>query len=348
MIKIKFGRKKVDGIITVKAPTFFEAGRQIGEVLKKQTVEAAKLAKVDKLIKKFPDWMEKGKTLSKKVTPNAYQIALGIGEGAGLSEDEVFALWYEELTYADTKDKSKLKDTGCTDIIVKSGDNVIIGHTNDFTPGDNSRLFKMEIKNQPALWMVFSMGCPSIGLNANGMVFSGNQVDANDTRSGIPRMMLYMEGALSDSIEEAKKLFLHKDRASSFNNIVADSKGFIKTLEASATAQKEITHDNDSVEAHSNHFIWLKNKEGREDKSYNDSVKRLERAYEEGEKAGNDMTLEDMKNILSSHGEGGLCRHSKDKNGTATVFSVIFLPKQRKFYFSNGYPCQGNYKEIGY
>ena len=97
-----------------------------------------------------------------------------------------------------------------TDVVVKSGDNVIIGHTNDFTPGDNSRLFKIEIPEQPTVWMVFSMGCPSIGLNANGMVFSGNQVDANDTRSGIPRSMLFMEGMLSRNLEEAKKIFFNK------------------------------------------------------------------------------------------------------------------------------------------
>ena len=340
--------EKNNSIKEIKAESVYDAGVSIGEALGKQTVEAAKLAKVDKLIKQFPDWMKEGKKLSKQITPNAYDLALGVGKGAGLTEEQVFALWYEELVYADQKDKSKLKDTGCTDVVIKSGDNVIIGHTNDFTPGDNSRLFKIQIKDKPTLYMVFTMGCPSIGLNSHGMVFSGNQIDANDTRSGIPRMMLYMEGVFSKNIEQAKKLFFHKDRASSFNNIVADEKGFIKTLEASATAKKEINHKEDSIEAHSNHFVWLKDKEGREDKSYTDSVKRLERAYEDAEKKGHDMNVDDMKEILSSHGEGGLCRHSKDKSGTATIFSVIFLPKERKFYYGHGYPCKTEYFEVKY
>lgn len=348
MIKIKFGRKKVGGIVVVKAPDFFQAGIQIGETLQKQTAEAVKNYKIKKLVKEFPDWFKKGKDLSQKVTPNAFKLVTGIGEGAGLEEDEAFGLWYEELFYADQKDKSKLKDTGCTDVVVKSGDNVIIGHTNDESPGDGSRLFQIDIDGRERMYMAFTRGCPSIALNTSGMVFSGNQVDANDTRSGIPRMMLYMEGALSDSIEKAKKLFLHKDRASSFNNIVANEDGFIKTLEASATAQKEVDHQDGSIEAHSNHFIWLTGKEGREDESYDRSVNRLDRAYEEAEEAGRDMSVEDMKKILATHGKGGLCRHSTDKNGTATVFAVIFLPKERKFYYCDGNPCEGRYKEITY
>lgn len=339
--------EKTQPIKEFKTDSLFEAGKSIGKLLEKQIKAAVETYKIEKLIEDFDDWMEEGKTLSKKHTPNTFEFVRGIADSLELEEDVVFGMWYEELWYAKEQDKSKLKDEGCTDIFVKDDDKVIMGHNNDESPGDGSRLVKLEIKGQPIIYASFTRGVPSIGLNSEGLIFSGCQVDANDTKPGIPRMMLYMEALFTKSLKDAEKLLLHPKRASAFANVVANEKGEIISLEGSATKEKKVKHD-DGIDAHTNHFIWLKNKEGREDESYERSVKRLEKALKDAKEAGKDMSMEEMKQILSSHGEGGLCRHSKDKNRSATVFSIIFLPTERKFLYGDGNPCETTYKEYEY
>lgn len=339
--------EKTKPLKELKPASLFEAGKSIGEMLKTQTQNAVKSYKIQKLIEDFSDWMNEGKTLSKKYTPKAFEFVQGIAEGSGLEEDVAFGMWYEELWFAKEKDKTKLKDEGCTDVFVKDGDNVIMGHNNDESPGDGSRLVKLEIKDQPTIYASFTRGVPSIGLNSEGLIFSGCQVDANDTRPGIPRMMLYMEALFSKTLKEAESLLLHEKRASAFANVIGNEKGEIITLEGSATKEKKIKHK-DGVDAHANHFLWLKSKEGREGKSLKDSIKRLEKAIGLGEELEDDARIEKMKEILSSHGEGGLCRHTKNKNESATVFSVIFLPTKRKFIYGDGNPCKTNYIEVEY
>jgi hypothetical protein len=339
--------EKTQPIKEYKSASSFEAGKSIAELLKNQIKAAVENYKIEKLIKDYDDWMKEGKSLSKKYTPKTYEFVQGLAEGADIEEDVAFGMWYEELWYAKEEDKSKLKDEGCTDVFVKDGNKVIMGHNNDESPGDGSRLVKLEIKDEPIIYASFTRGVPSIGLNSNGLIFSGCQVDANDTKPGIPRMMLYMEALFSENLKDAEKLLLHPKRASAFANVVANEKGEIISLEGSATGKKKVKHD-DGIDAHTNHFVWLKNKEGREDESYERSVKRLEKALDDAKEAGKDMSLEEMKEILSSHGEGGLCRHSKDKNRSATVFSIIFLPTERKFLYGDGNPCETTFKEYEY
>lgn len=343
--------KEETELTEIKASSIKEAGSLIGKKLKSSISSEIKSDEIDELLEKFDDWYEKGNSLSKKQTPKAYEFLEGIAEGADVSVKNLFGAWYEELLYAKEKDKSKLKDEGCTDVVIKNNGDVMIGHTNDVSPKYKGRLFKLEIKDEPTIFVVLTSGAPSAGINSNGIIFSGNQVDANDTKPGIPRMMCFMEALFSKTLKEAEKVFLHKERASSFNNIVADEKGDIITLEASAEDHKKKNHKDNSIDVHTNHFLHLTHKEARVDDSYERSVKRFERAVEEAKEKGKEMSIDDIKEIMSSHGDGGLCRHPNSPTDVADVktnFSIIFLPTKRKFLFATGYPCKADYKEYEY
>lgn len=336
---------KTKPIKEITAPTMRDAGFSIGEFLKKEINNSVKKDKIQDLVKEFPKWMEKGKILTEKQTPDTYQFIEGLSEGSNIDFDILFGMWYEELNYA--KHKEKVKDEGCTDIIVVNEKNVMIGHTNDLSSGNSSKLIKISIKGKPTVYSCFTSGVPSIGLNQNGLVISGNQIDANDTRPGIPRMVLYFEALFSKNMKEAEQILLNSKRASSFNNILADDTGTVISLEASAEEQEKTTH-NDGVDAHTNHFVSLKNKEGRNGPNLERSMKRLEKALMSSKKKTNKMSVEDMKEILASHGEGGLCRHNDEEDEAETVFSIIFLPKQKKFLYGDGRPCKTQYIEVEY
>ena len=62
------------------------------------------------MIDEFPEWMEKGKDLTQKETPDAYEFIEGLAEGADVDFDSAFGIWYEELNYAKHKDKVKDED----------------------------------------------------------------------------------------------------------------------------------------------------------------------------------------------------------------------------------------------
>lgn len=329
----------------MKAKIIQRAGRVLGKKLKDQIKSSVKEYEIGRLMRHFPDWVETGISLSAASTPKACAMLLGIAEGSGISFQEAFCLWYEELIFADTERKDKLKDTGCTDIVVKGESSVIIGHTNDEGKGDGSELFKICIKGLPDIFAVFTRGTPSIGLNSKGIVISGNQIDANDTRPGVPRMLLYVEALWSKTIKEAEKILLCPDRASSFNNIIADDKGNVVSIEASAKKAVKLIHPT-GVAAHTNHFIFLPKAEAREGSSLKGSRDRLERAIKEIKDSDGDLSVRSIIGMLSTHNEGGLCRHGD--NDSHTVFSIVFIPNKRSFIYSSGNPCQGKFKQYKY
>ena len=315
-------------------------GKLLGEKIRDQITDADTSKERIRLAKAYPDWMRTGMKLAEEHTPLTHALLCGIADSVNLPYSEVFAGWYEELTYIDTVDKERLKDTGCTDLVIKQGE-LIIAHTNDEAIDSESELMKLGAAGFPEITAVFSGASPSVACNSAGLVFSGNQIDANDTRPGIPRSVLYMEACFSNTLDEARRILLNPHRASSFNNILADYNGNVVNIEASAKASAEVPLD-DGALVHTNHFIWLSDREGRVGKPLTGSKKRLSRAEEEIEELGEDFDVEDVIKIMKTHGKGGLCRHNDIE--TDTCFSTLFLPERGIMIYGKGFPCSATYR----
>ena len=58
------------------------------------------------------------------------------------------------------------------------------------------------------------------------------------------------------------------------------------------------------------------------------------------------ITVEHVKEILSSHGYGGLCHHPIHEKVMETACSYICLPNERKVLYTLAKPCQGEWKEF--
>ena len=74
------------------------------------------------------------------------------------------------------------------------------------------------------------------------------------------------------------------------------------------------------------------------------SVRRLVRATQELRTQQGEITRADLVALMSTHSEGGLCRHDE----TETVFSVVIAPQERTMWYSRGNPCNGSYKAFSY
>lgn len=320
--------------------SIYSLGKKLGEAVRHQIMHADNVKERNELAKVNPQWLEKGMELSEIHTPITCTLLHGMSDSTGVPYEKIFAGWYEELSYIKTPDKSKLKDRGCTDLVVKDR-HLIIAHTNDESPGSKSTLLRLAADGFPEIIAVFSGASPSVACNSAGMVFSGNQIDANDTKPGIPRMLLYMEACFSESIDDAKQILLNSNRSSSFNNILANSDGDVVSIEASADLHKEVPVESGAM-VHSNHFIWLADREGRVGKPLTGSGKRLSRAVNEIGVLEDKSDLRDVIKILRSHGKGGLCRHNDVE--TDTCFSTVFLPEHGIMLYGKGFPCQTKYK----
>lgn len=312
------------------------AGRSVGEVIERQLTSA-----VTSLRDVNPEWLKQGLALAYQHTPRATALLEGIAAGAGVPFHQAFSVWYEELR--DAKPRREIRDTGCTDIAVRVGSEVFIAHTNDEDPGDGSHLLPIEVAGLPSLIVAFTGGRPSIAVNSAGIVFSGNQVDPTDVRPGVPRVLLFIEALWSRSIDEAAKILLHPARASSYHNLLADDQGSVVGYEASAKKAVVLTPHN-GILVHSNHYVGIPEVEGRKGKWFDRSVARLHRAYDEIQAQRDRVTPESLVSIMSTHGDGGLCRHGE----TETTFAVVFNPTQRTFWYCDGNPCGAQFRKYQY
>lgn len=292
----------------------------------------------------FPnrEWSEQALALSRKHCPSTVEFMEGVAQGVGVEFSDLFDSWFEELDDAPVS-----PDRGCTDVAVLTltGD-VLIAHTNDVGPDAMPVLANITVRGRPTVTMIFSHGGPSLAVNGAGIVFSGNQVDSNDVRPGIPRAVLYVEACWSRSIEEAAKVFLNKDRASSYHNLLADQTGRVIGYEASAEKAVALTMKN-GVLVHTNHYLGIAGVESREGEGLDGSVARLYRALMSVRSTRTiygDVSATSLLRLMHTHGDGGLCRHGY----TDTAFSVLFFPKDRMFLYGPGHPCETDYFPVRY
>lgn len=311
--------------------TIVDEGRRIGTLMK-----AALQAGSRSRFRRPGMWMEIGVGLTREYCPLATGFVVGCAQGSGLSFDDVFACWYEEL--ADATGALGKTDQGCTDIVIVRPDGVVVAHTNDVDRGAPVHVDRISVPGRPRVTMVFSGGTPSAAANDRGMVFSGNQVDARDTRPGIPRQVLYFESCFSRDIESASRILLHPLRASSFNNVLADARGRAVCLEASATRARTIVPV-DGVMTHTNHYLATPEVEARVGDNIAQSRRRLERATSAVSASTSD---DELLALMASHGRGGLCRHGD----TQTRFGVLFRPARREMLLGIGNPCQARYRRL--
>ena len=154
----------------------------------------------------------------------------------------------------------------------------------------------------------------------------------------VKRMMLECT-----SIDAAVQLLRNIPLNSNGNYVLCDGKGNILDVEAT-TDGPEILRDNGAgFLAHTNHFLCPRyaRKENL-DKSWPDSVPRVERMTQLIRSKYGSLTITDIQGFLRDHSgkPTGICRHDGDSR---TVASLIAEPARRRLHVAAGYPCQSRY-----
>ena len=324
----------------------YEVGRQIGDRLK------ANLVREVAGLKSLKDWdrirAEASLFLaySRKYVPEYVAEIQGAADAAGLAIEDLFPTVCEEIGgygYPFTR--------GCSDLIA-SGDvtvdgSVLAAHNNDTGVSTQERvtIIHYQVDGEPEIVAVGygALGI-SVGYNSAGISLTGNQVDANDMRVGVPRFLLVRKILAARTIGEAIDAAILKERASDYNQVIADANGEIYSIEGSATDYAAI-YATDGYLVHTNHFVapWMRKFE-LDPQSISDSIVRYNRGTRLMKNAVPRVTVERLKGFLSDHVNrpGSICRHG---DRVKTTFSVIINLTTLKMLLARGNPCEVAYAE---
>jgi len=282
---------------------------------------------------------------SRAVYPQYIEELEGISEGAGVPFDEIFLGMCEELWEPSAWGK------GCTDMAARGratlDGSTLIAHTNDLSPEDESRLviLKVQAGDDPEFIAVSAGGVGiSVGFNAAGVSLTGNQLDSNDVRPGVPRLLVARAILSSRHLGEAMDHCLLKGRASSYNNVIADGSGEVYCMEGSATDCEAIYIEKD-VLAHANHYVSPAMRRFELDRSDNSSsIIRCNRASRLLDENYGKLTPDLFKKLLADHAgyPMSICRHGIE---SATVFSIVIQLESLRAWIGRGFPCQTEYIE---
>jgi isopenicillin-N N-acyltransferase-like protein len=143
-------------------------------------------------------------------------------------------------------------------------------------------------------------------------------------------------------LEEAMNACLLPQRASNYNNVIADAHGEAYSMEGSATDCEPIYIDGD-VLAHANHYVSPPMRHFEADRDdVSGSVIRHNRALRLLRENYGQITPERLQVLLADHANypGSICKHGLE---TVTVFSLIVNLDERRAWIGRGRPCETTY-----
>ena len=343
----------MDKIVSKKSIPLIEArgnhltvGRQIGEAAREQIARV--LARQRAYLPAGVTWdglLERSRlylAYSRPNFPDYLEELQGIAEGAGQPFEEVYLAMCEELWEASAW-------RGCTDMAARGRATVdghtLLAHTNDLAPESEADLVIITVKaaNEPEFIGISAGGIGiSAGFNRSGLGLSGNQLDNNDIRVGVPRLLVVRAILACERLGKAVDLCFLPQRASSYNNIIADDNGEVYSMEGSATDCQPIYIEKDIL-AHANHYTHpLMLKYEADPSSVGDSVIRQRRAERLLSENYGRLSPALFQELLADHANYPLsiCKHGLE---TVTVFSMIVDLESRCAWIGRGRPCETNY-----
>src|SRR5918999_203622 len=131
------------------------------------------------------------------------------------------------------------------------------------------------VDDEPVILQVGGVPWISVGWNQAGLSLTGNELSPNDERVGISRSHQVFEMLRARNLHEMVAMAIRPDRASSYNNVLADRYGDVANVEGSATDVEITRLDDDDHLAHTNHYVTdrMRDYEGDRDDAVRSDVR---------------------------------------------------------------------------
>jgi len=268
-------------------------------------------------------------------------------DAAGVERLPFFASTMEEIWYEPAAQATQGR---CSDLVAgpraTANGHLLVGHTNDLRPEAENEIVGLEISvtDEPVIFQLGGVPWLSVGWNSAGLSLTGNELSPNDERVGISRSHQVLAMMRARSLDEMIAMSLWPDRASSYNNVLADSEGRVANVEGSATDAEVTGLDDDGHLVHTNHYACDRMVPFEGDPAYaKRSAVRLERgrALLAAAPPGS-VTAEGLRTMLADHETkpDSICRHPEFGYPTdKTVFWCVADVTEGRITFGRGNPC---------
>jgi isopenicillin-N N-acyltransferase-like protein len=294
------------------------------------------------------------------VTEPAYPWLLeeldGCAEAAGVDPLAFFASTIEELWYAPY---AKVTQGRCSDVVAgpaaTADGHLWVGHNNDLNPKREAEIVAIEkrVDGEPTILQLGGVPWLSVGWNQAGLSLTGNELSPNDERVGISRSHQVLAMMRARNLHEMVAESIRPDRASSYNNVLADRWGDVANVEGSAT-DVEISHldDRDHL-VHTNHYVTerMRPYEGDVDYAVRSDVRFCRARDLLAEHGPGSVTPEALRSILSDHENqpNEVCRHPEFGHPESkTVFWCVADVTEGVIRYGCGNPCDSMEQEYAF
>lgn len=343
----------------------YEVGSQIGVAARDSLCELH----AETLSDYGADWSQLRTLAAPFVTRTANRLPRvvaelrGCADGAGIPFDDLFLMGIEELLYQEVRGMAASpglapaeRAKGCSDLAAAppatADGHVWLAHNNDLDASTLPHLFvtRFCVDGEPEILAVTVGGIfISIGLNVAGLALTGNQLNANDSRIGVPRLYVVRDLLSHAALENALAVALMPERASSYNNILAyappdGGEGRIVNVEGSATAAALTwSYDTGGAVAHTNHYLAPDMLAFEADHAHvSMSATRCARALDYTRKYHGAIDFDICARFLRDHvyAPWSVCKHAGQ---SVTVFGAIIDLTERRMWLTRGNPCQHDF-----
>jgi isopenicillin-N N-acyltransferase-like protein len=340
--------------------THHEMGCQIGEARREQVHHSIENAHV--LIDQSYDTLELtwegAKIQARKYLPFAeeryaqyVEEMRGVADGANVAFDDIVVLNAMEAVTMDA-----LHLTRCTSFAVNeqrtADGHVLLAHNEDWLPEDENDVFVVSAKpngeEPPFLAMTYGGLLPNVGFNAHGIGQLIDSVYPNDSRIGIPRLVVARAVLASKRISGALGRTLISHRAAGYNHMLAHESGEMYSVEVSSR-KFDILHGTDGYLAHTNHYLspTMKKIESDPEELISSRVRyfRANRLLRQNSK----HTIKTMQAIQKDHVNlpNSICNHNiqgiDPLDRESTITALVIDLTTREMHIAWGNPCQNAY-----
>jgi len=336
-----------------------EMGRQIGESRRANVQRSLENAR--KMLKEAYNELElswegaqiqarKYLPFAQERYPQYVDEIQGIAEGANVSFDDLVVLTVMEAVTSDA-----LHLTRCTSLAVNdertADGHVLAAHNEDWIPDDEEDVFVIQARPKdepPYLAMTYGGLIANIGFNAYGIAQLIDSVYPNDSRIGIPRLVVARAVLAAKTPGGAIHRSLIPHRAAGYNHLIVHESGEIYSVEVSAR-RFAIIYNKDGYVVHTNNYLSDNMQEIEEDPEelissrirYFRAVRLLNRSNTHNIKSLQAIQRDHVNypNSICKHdfGEGNLLDREK------TINALVIDLTAREMHIAWGNPCQNSY-----
>ena len=274
----------------------------------------------------------------------------GIAEGAGVSFNDVAVVNALEAVTMDALHLSKCTSMAVNEQRTADG-HVLLAHNEDWLPDDEPDVYLIHASpddEPPFLAMTYGALLPNIGFNAFGIAQACDSVYPNDSRIGIPRVIVSRAVLGARTPGDAIRHMLIPRRAAGYNHLLAHESGEIYSVEVSAKRFSIIYAENGYL-VHTNHYLDPKMQviEDEPDELVGTHIRyfRVQRLLGKTEQ----HTLKSLQMIQRDHINypNSICNHAEEDmdplDREKTVNAMVIDLTSRVMHIAWGNPCVNPY-----